>query len=140
MRFMVIIKADANAEAGVRPDTGLLAAVGKLNEEMMKAGVLLAGEGLQPSAKGARIQFSGARRTVIDGPFRELKELISGFMLIRTASKQEAIGWASRIPFESGEVEVRQVSEAEDFGSEFTPELREKEERLRGQLAHEEEK
>jgi hypothetical protein len=134
MRFMVIVKADKNSEAGILPDEKLLTEMGKYNEELVKAGVMLAGEGLQPSSKGVRVRFSGNKRTVIDGPFTEAKELVAGFWLIQTKSKEEAIEWVKRIPFQEGEVEVRQVFEAEDFGEAFTPELREQEERLRAQI------
>src|SRR5512144_2236063 len=134
MRFMVIVKASKNSEAGALPSEKLLADMGKFNEELTKAGVLLAGEGLQPSSKGARVKFSGSKRTVVDGPFSETKELIAGFWLIQVKSKEEAIEWVKRCPNPTGaesEIEVRQVFEADDFGSEFTPELREQEERLR---------
>src|SRR5215211_3953174 len=133
MRVMVIVKADKNSEAGVLPSKELLAEMGKFNEELAKAGVMLAGEGLQASSKGARVRFSGNKRTVIDGPFSETKELIAGFWLWQVRSKEEAIEWLKRAPFREGEVEIRQVFEAEDFGAEFTPELREQEERLREQ-------
>jgi hypothetical protein len=132
---MVIVKADKNSEAGVLPDTKLLADMGKFNEELTKAGVMLAGEGLQPSSKGARVRFSGGKKTVIDGPFAETKELVAGFWLWQVKSKEEAIEWLKRAPFEGTEVEIRQVFEAEDFGAEFTPELREQEERLRSKIA-----
>jgi len=138
MRFMVMIKADKNTEAGVLPDEKILTEMGKFNEELVKAGVMLAGEGLQPSSKGARIKFSGDKRTVVDGPFTESKELIAGFWLWQVKSREEAIEWAKRCPNPTGaegEIELRQVFEAEDFGSEFTPELREQEERLRAQIA-----
>jgi hypothetical protein len=138
MRFMLLVKADKNTEAGVLPSEQLLADMGKFNEELVKAGVLLAGEGLQPSSKGARVKFSGAKRTVIDGPFAEAKELVAGFWLIQVKSKAEAIEWVKRIPNPTGEeseIEIRQVFEAEDFGEAFTPELREQEERLRAQTA-----
>ncbi len=135
MRFMVIVKADKNSEAGVLPSQELLAAMGKFNEELAKAGVLLAAEGLQASSKGARVRFSGNKRTVIDGPFSETKELIAGFWLWQVRSKEEAIEWLKRAPFDNNEVEIRQVFEADDFGAEFTPELREQEERLRKQVA-----
>jgi hypothetical protein len=135
MRFMVIVKADKNSEAGVLPSHELLAEMGKFNEELVKAGVMLAGEGLQASSKGARVKFSGNKRTVIDGPFTETKELVAGFWLWQVRSKEEAIEWLKRAPFREGEVEIRQVFEAEDFGAEFTPELREQEERLRKQVA-----
>jgi hypothetical protein len=138
MRFMILLKADKNTEAGVLPDEKLLTEMGKYNEELVRAGLLLAGEGLQPSSKGARVRFSGTKRTVIDGPFTEAKELIAGFWLIQVKSKEEAIEWVKRCPNPTGteaEIEIRQVFEASDFGSEFTPELREQEERLRAQLA-----
>jgi len=135
MRFMVIVKADKSSEAGVMPSEKLLADMGKFNEELVKAGVMLAGEGLQPSSKGARVRFSGGKRTVIDGPFAETKELVAGFWLWQVKTKEEAIEWLKRAPFEETEVEIRQVFEAEDFGAEFTPELREQEERLRAQMA-----
>jgi hypothetical protein len=135
MRFMVLVKADKNSEAGVLPDQKVLAAMGKFNEELVKAGVMLAGEGLQPSSKGARVKFSKGNKTVIDGPFAETKELVAGFWLWQLRSKEEAIQWLKRAPFEDTEVEIRQVFEAEDFGAEFTPELREQEERLRAQIA-----
>ena len=134
MRFMVLVKADKNSEAGVLPDRKILAEMGKFNEELAKAGVMLAGEGLQPSSKGARVRFSAGKRTVIDGPFTETKELVAGFWLWQVRSKEEAIEWLKRAPFEDTEVEIRQVFEAEDFGAEFTPELREQEERLREQI------
>ena len=137
MRFMILVKADKNSEAGVLPDEKLLAEMGKFNEELVKAGVMLAGEGLQPSSKGARVKFSGKQRTVIDGPFAETKELIAGFWLWRVKSKEEAIEWVRRCPNPmkgESEIEIRQVFEAEDFGAEFTPELREQEERLRAQM------
>jgi hypothetical protein len=135
MRFMVIVKADRDSEAGVLPTQELLAEMGKYNEELAKAGVMLAGEGLQASSKGARVRFSGNKRTVIDGPFAETKELVAGFWLWQVRSKEEAIEWLKRAPFREGEVELRQVFEAEDFGPEFTPELREQEERVRRQVA-----
>jgi hypothetical protein len=139
MRFMAIVKATKDSEAGVLPDEKLLAEMGKFNEELVKAGVMLAGEGLHPSSKGARVRFSGAKRTVIDGPFAETKELIAGFWLLQVKSKEEAIEWIKRCPNPSpgteSEIEVRQVFEAEDFGAEFTPELRDQEERLRAQIA-----
>jgi hypothetical protein len=135
MRFMILVKADKNSEAGVLPDEKMLTEMGKFNEELAKAGVLLAGEGLQPSSKGARVRFSGGKRTVIDGPFAEAKELIAGFWLWQVKSKEEAIEWLKRAPFDEAEVEVRQVFEAEDFGPAFTAELREQEERLRAQVA-----
>ena len=135
MRFMVIVKADKDSEAGVLPTRELLAEMGKFNEELVKAGVMLAGEGLQPSSKGARVRFNGNKRTVVDGPFAETKELVAGFWLWQVRSKEEAIEWLKRAPFKEGEVEIRQVFEADDFGAEFTPELREQEERIRQQLA-----
>ncbi len=135
MRFMVIVKADKDSEAGVLPTKELLTEMGKFNEELVKAGVMLAGEGLQASSKGARVKFSGTKKTVIDGPFSETKELIAGFWLWQVRSKEEAIEWLKRAPFENTEVEIRQVFEAEDFGAEFTPELREQEERVRRQTA-----
>jgi len=138
MRFMVIVKATRDSEAGILPDEKLLAAMGKYNEELVTAGVMLAGEGLQPSSKGARVRFSGTNRTVIDGPFTETKELIAGFWLWRVNSKQEAIEWVKRCPNPmpgDSEIEIRQIFEVEDFGAEFTPELREQEERLRERMA-----
>jgi hypothetical protein len=139
MRFMVIVKATKDSEAGAMPDEKLLAEMGKFNEELVKAGVMLAGEGLHPSSKGARVRFSGAKRTVIDGPFAETKELIAGFWLLQVKSKEEAIEWVKRspnpFPGTESEIEIRQVFEAADFGAEFTPELREQEERLRAQVA-----
>ena len=138
MRFMVIIKADARSEAGELPSERVLTEMMKYNEELVKAGVMLAGEGLHPSSKGARVKFSGTKRTVADGPFTETKELIAGFWLIEVKSKEEAIEWVKRIPNPDGgdsEVELRQVFEAEDFGSELTPELREQESRLRATVA-----
>ncbi|MEP6880176.1 MAG: YciI family protein [Nitrosospira sp.] len=138
MRFMVIVKADKDTEAGVMPSEKLLAEMGKYNEELVKAGVMLAGEGLQPSSKGARVKFSGDQRTVIDGPFTETKELIAGFWLFQVKSKEEAIEWVKRCPNPhegETEIEIRQVFEADDFGAEFTPELREAEERMRAQVA-----
>jgi hypothetical protein len=133
MRFMVIVKADKNSEAGVLPDEKMLTEMGKFNEELAKAGVMLAGEGLQPTSKGARVRFSGGKRTVIDGPFAETKELVAGFWLWQVKSKEEAIEWLKRAPFDETEVEIRQVFEAEDFGEAFTPDLREQEERVRAQ-------
>ena len=136
MRFMILVKADANSEAGVLPDEKLLTEMGKFNEELAHAGVLLAGEGLHPSSKGARVRFTGEKCTVIDGPFIETKELVAGFWLWQVESLEEAIGWVERAPFGPGaEIEIRQVFEAEDFGAEFTPELRDQEARLRKQLA-----
>src|SRR5437868_2505261 len=138
MRFMVMVKATKESEAGILPDQKLLADMGKFNEELVKAGVMLAGEGLQPSSKGARIRFSGSKRTVIDGPFTETKELVAGFWMWKVKSKEEAIEWVKRCPNPmpgDSEIEIRQVFEAEDFGAEFTPELREQEERLRKQIS-----
>jgi hypothetical protein len=137
MRFMVLVKATKDSEAGVMPSEQLLTEMGKFNEELIKAGVMLAGEGLHPSSKGARVRFSGDKRTVIDGPFAETKELVAGFWLWKCASLQEAIEWVKRCPNPmpgESEIEIRQVFEAEDFGAEFTPELREQEERLRAQI------
>jgi hypothetical protein len=135
MRFMVIVKADANSEAGVMPDEKLLAEMGNYNEELVKAGIMLAGEGLHPSSKGVRVRFSRDEKTVIDGPFAETKELVAGFWLWEAKSLDEAIDWVKRAPFEDTEIEIRQVFEADDFGAEFTPELRAQEERLREQMA-----
>src|SRR6266542_1035985 len=136
MRFMVIVKANKDSEAGVLPDEKILTEMGKFNEQLSKAGVMLAGEGLQPSSKGVRVRFDGSKRTVIDGPFAETKELIAGFWLWQVKSKDEAIEWLKRAPFDGGtEIEIRQVFEAEDFGEAFTPELREQEERIRAQAA-----
>jgi hypothetical protein len=139
MRFMVIVKADKNSEAGQLPSTELLAEMGKYNEELVKAGVMLAGEGLHPSSKGARVKFSGSKRTAIDGPFAETKELVAGFWLIQVKSKEEAIEWVKRIPNPmpgtEAEIEIRQVFEADDFGANLTPELKEQEERIGAQMA-----
>jgi hypothetical protein len=135
MRFMILVKANKDSEAGVLPDEKILTEMGKYNEELVKAGVLLAAEGLHPSSKGARVKFSGGKRTVIDGPFTEAKELIAGFWLWQVKSKEEAIEWLKRSPFQETEVEIRQVFEADDFGPALTPELREREERLRAQAA-----
>ena len=138
MRFMVIVKADKNSEAGVMPSTELLTAMGKFNEEMVKAGVMLAGEGLHPSSKGARIKYSGKERTVTPGPFSATGDLVSGFWLIQVKSRDEAIEWMKRAPFDGGaEIELRQVFDAEDFGEALTPELREQETRLRAEAAQE---
>ena len=137
MRFMVMVKATPNSEAGAMPTEALLTAMGAFNEELVKAGVMLAGEGLQPSSKGARVKFAGGKRTVIDGPFTETKELVAGFWLWQCKSKEEAIEWVKRcpdpMPGEEAVIEIRQLFEADDFGDEFTPELREQEERLRAQ-------
>lgn len=138
MRFMIIVKASKDSEAGIMPSKKLLVEMGKFNEELARAGVLLAGEGLQASSKGARVKFSGAKRTVTDGPFPETKELIAGFWMWQCKSKEEAIEWVKRCPNPhdgESEIEIRQVFEAEDFGAEFTPELREQEERVRTQIS-----
>jgi len=132
---MVIVKANKDSEAGILPDKKILADMMKYNEELAKAGVLLAAEGLHPSSKGARVRFSGTKRTVIDGPFTETKELIAGFWLIQAKSKEEAIEWVKRVPMAESEIEIRQVFEASDFGEAFTPELKKKEERIRAQVA-----
>jgi hypothetical protein len=137
MRFMILVKASPESEAGEMPSEQLLTEMGKFNEELVKAGVMLAGEGLHPSSKGARVKFSGKNRTVVDGPFSETKELIAGYWLWQVKSKEEAIEWVKRCPnpmMGESEIEIRQVFEAADFGAEFTPELREQEERLRAQL------
>jgi len=137
MRCMVIVKADKDSEAGVLPDTGLFEAMGKYNEELVKAGVMLAGDGLKPSASGARVRFDGKQRTVIDGPFAESKELVAGFWLWQVKSLAEAVEWLKRAPFDGGtEVEIRPLYEAEDFADTLTPELRERGERLRAQLGN----
>ena len=139
MRFMILLKADKDTEAGLMPSEALLTAMGNFNDELVKAGVMLAGEGLHPSSTGVRVQFSGTKRSVVDGPFSETKELIAGFWLIQVKSKEEAIEWVKRCPnpMESdSEIEIRQVFEAEDFGAEFTPELREQEDRLRERLGN----
>ena len=138
MKFMIMVKATKDSEAGVMPSEKLLAEMGKFNEELVKAGVMLAGEGLHPSSKGARVKFSGDKRSVVDGPFTESKELIAGFWLWQVKSMEEAIEWARRCPNPTGaegELEIRQVFEADDFGEAFTPELREQEERLREQAS-----
>ncbi|KKA08903.1 dehydrogenase [Pseudomonas ogarae] len=138
MRFMVIVKASPESEAGEMPSEELLAAMGAYNEELVKAGVMLAGEGLHPSAEGVRVQFSGKNRTVIDGPFAETKELIAGFWIFKVQSLQEAIDWVKRCPnpmVSDSEIEIRQIFEVEEFGESFTPELREQEERLRAQMS-----
>lgn len=140
MRFMVMIKATAESEAGVMPSEELLAAMGRFNEELVEAGVMKAGEGLHPSSKGARVRFSGSNRSVIDGPFAETKELVAGFWLWEVASLAECIDWVKRCPNPmpgDSEIEIRQLFSAEDFGEEFTPELREQEQRLREQIAAE---
>jgi hypothetical protein len=138
MRCMVMVKATKDSEASVMPSEQLLAEMGKYNEELVKAGIMLAGEGLQPGSKGARVKFSGKNRTVIDGPFAETKELVAGFWIWQVKSKQEAIDWVKRCPNPmpgDSEIEIRQIFEAEDFGAEFTPELREQEQRLRDEMA-----
>jgi hypothetical protein len=135
MRFMVIVKANADSEAGVMPSEDLLTAMGNYNEELVKAGVMEAGEGLHPSSKGVRVKFAGGKHVVSDGPFTETKELIAGFWLWKCASMDEAIAWLKKAPFEDTELEIRQVFEAEDFGAEFTPEARAQEDRLRAELA-----
>jgi len=138
MRFMVMIKATKDSEAGVMPNEQLLAAMGNFNDELIKAGVMVAGEGLHPSSKGARVKFSGEKRTVIDGPFTEAKELIAGYWIWQVSSKEEAIEWVKRCPNPmagESEIEIRQVFEADDFGAEFTPELREQDERQRAEIA-----
>ena len=138
MRFMVLIKADKDSEAGVMANEQLLTAMGNFNDELIKAGVMVAGEGLHPSSKGARVKFSGEKRTVIDGPFTEAKELIAGYWIWQVSSKEEAIEWVKRCPNPmagESEIEIRQVFEADDFGAEFTPELREQDERQRAQMA-----
>lgn len=138
MRFMVLVKANKDSEAGVLPDEKLLTEMGKFNEELVKAGVMQAGEGLHPSSKGARVRFSGDKRTVIDGPFPETKELIAGFWIFKVKSKEEAIEWVKRSPNPfpgESEIEIRQIFEADDFGAEFTPELRAQEERIRKQIS-----
>ena len=138
MRVMVIVKADKNSEAGIMPGEKLLAEMGEYNEQLVKAGIMLAGEGLHPSSKGKRIRFSGAKRTVIDGPFSETKELIAGFWLLQVKSMDEAVEWVKRCPNPmpgDSEIEIRQVFESEDFGAEYTPELRAQEDRLRAEIA-----
>jgi hypothetical protein len=135
MRFMLQVRADRDSEAGVLPQKELFAAMVKFNEEMVEAGVMLSADGLHPSSKGARVLFSGTKRTVVDGPFADPDELIAGFWMIRVNSKEEAIDWAKRVPFVGGAIEIRQVYEAEDFGPAMTPEIREAEDRMRAQLA-----
>ena len=138
MKFMIMVKATKDSEAGVMPSEKLLAEMGKFNEELVKAGVMLAGEGLHPSSKGARVRFSGSKRSVIDGPFAETKELVAGFWIWQVRSKEEAIEWVKRCPNPmpgESEIEIRQIFAAEDFGAEFTPELRAQEERLRSEIA-----
>ncbi len=135
MRVMVLVKADKDSEAGVMPSEQLLRDMGNFNEELVKAGVMLAGEGLHPTSKAKRVRFSGDKKTVIDGPFAETKELVAGFWLWQVKSMEEAVEWIKRAPFEETEIELRPVFEAEDFGAEFTPELREQEDRLRAEMA-----
>ena len=136
MRVMVIVKADKDSEAGVMPSRELLTDMGKYNEELVKAGIMLAGEGLHPSSKGKRVRFEGSKRTVTDGPFAESKELIAGFWLWQVKSMDEAVEWLKRAPFDGGtEIEIRPVFEDEDFGEEFTPELRQQEARIREEIA-----
>ena len=136
MRVMVIVKADENSEAGVMPSQQLLTEMGKYNEELVKAGIMLAGEGLHPTSKGKRVKFNGGNRIVTDGPFAETRELIAGFWLWKVKSMDEAVEWLKRAPFDGGaEIEIRQIFEAEDFGDEFTPELREQEDRIRAEAA-----
>ena len=137
MRFIVMVKATKDSEAGVMPTEKMFAEMGKFNEELVKAGIMLAGEGLQPSSKGARVRFSGTKRTVIDGPFAETKELVAGFWIWKVKSKEEAIEWVKRCPNPmptDSEIEIRQIYEWDDFGAEFTPELREKEAKLRADI------
>jgi hypothetical protein len=135
MRFMVIVKATAESEAGVMPTEAELAEMGWFNEELVNAGIMLAGDGLHPSSKGVRVRFAGEQRTVIDGPFIETKELIAGYWIWQLESLDDAVEWVRRSPFREGEVEIRPLFEAEDFGDEFTPELREQEQRLRDRVA-----
>jgi hypothetical protein len=138
MRFMLIVKASKDSEAGVMPSEELMTAMGKFNEEMVEAGIMLAGDGLHPSSKGARVKFQGSKTSVVNGPFSETEQLIAGFWIIQVASQDEAVAWARRcpnpMPGTEGEIEIRQIFEAEDFGEEFTPELREQEDRLRAKL------
>ena len=139
MRFMVMVMGNEDTEAGVMPSTEMLAAMGKYNEELVKAGVMLAGEGLQPTSRGAKVKFSGSKRTVVDGPFTEAKEIIAGFWILQTKTKEEVIEWVKRCPNPTGEdseIQIRQIFEAEDFGEEFTPELREQEQRVAQQAAN----
>jgi hypothetical protein len=133
MKFMILVKADQDSEAGIMPSEQLLTDMGNYNEELVKAGIMLAGEGLHPTSKGTRIKFSGGKTSVTDGPFTETKELVAGFWLWQVKSREEAIEWARRCPFKDGELEIRQVFEMDDFGDEFTPELRAQEERLRAE-------
>src|SRR3954470_14190144 len=138
MRFMVLVKANEESEAGVMPDEKILTEMGRFNEELSKAGVMLAGEGLHPSSKGARVRFEGQKRTVVDGPFADAKELIAGFWILQVRSRDEVIEWVTRAPLEEGELEIRQIFEAEDFGDALTPELRAAEARLRDQVSQQE--
>lgn len=135
MRFMILVKASDDSEAGVMPTEQELAEMGQFNEEMVRAGIILAGEGLHPTSRGARVTFHDGRPTVTDGPFTDTKELVAGFWLVQVKSREEAIEWARRAPFRTGELEIRQVFEMDDFGAEFTPELREQEGRMRAQIA-----
>lgn len=135
MRVIVLVKANKDSEKGVMPTEKMLTEMGKFNEELAKAGIMLAGEGLHPTSKGARVRFDGSKKTVIDGPFTETKELVAGFWIWKVKSFQEAVDWLKRAPFQEGEVEIRQIFEEEDFGAEFTPELREQERRIREQTA-----
>lgn len=135
MKFMMIVRADAATEAGVMPTEQELAEMGRYNEELANAGIMVAGEGLHPSSKGARVRFQGGKPTVIDGPFAETKELIAGFWIIEVGSREEALDWARRVPFQEGEIELRQVFADDDFGEAFTPELREQEARIRAKSA-----
>ena len=135
MRFAVLVKATKESEAGVLPSREMLAKMGRFNEELVKAGVMLAGEGLQASSKGARVKFNAGKPTVTDGPFAETKELVAGFWIWKCKSRQEALDWLKRAPFDNEEIEVRQIFEAEDFGAELTPELRERAEQLRAKVA-----
>ncbi len=133
MRFMILVKASAESEAGQMPTEKELTEMGQFNEQLVKAGIMLAGEGLHPSSKGSRIRYAGKSRTVLDGPFAKTEELVAGFWMIQVKSKDEAIEWMKRVPFDRGEIEIRQVFEAEDFGAAYTPELRAQEERIRAQ-------
>lgn len=135
MRFMILVKATADSEAGVMPTEQELAEMGQFNEEMVRAGIILAGEGLHPTSRATRVTFTDGRPTVTDGPFTETKELVAGFWLVQVKSREEAIEWARRAPFRTGELEIRQVFEMDDFGPEFTPELREQEDRMRAEIA-----
>jgi hypothetical protein len=135
MRFMIIVKADRDSEAGIMPGPEVFDAMGNFNEELVRAGMLIAAEGLHPSSRGARVRFEGHRRIVTDGPFTETKELIAGFWLIQAKSREEALEWVKRVPLQSGELELRQVFETEDFGDVLTPEVRAQEERLRAETA-----